>query len=78
MAQSVELGYSASIALNLHVGGRVLSLARVGPDRIVLTRPAPVPAGHAELEIKIGGSTRRQAVEIDASDASTTGEIRYR
>jgi len=78
MAPPVENGYSAPIVLSLHVGGQVFSLARVGPDRVVLERPTAVAAGEAELEIGIGGSLRRRSVEIDTQRAAETGEIRYR
>jgi hypothetical protein len=78
MTQSFELGYSAPADLKLHVGGRTLSVAKVGPERIVLSQPMQVPAGEAELEITIGGKTKRQSIVIDTSGASVRGEISYR
>jgi hypothetical protein len=78
MAQPVEAGYSAAVALKLYVGGQVLRLAQVGPERIVLKQPEPVPAGEAELEVTIDGSTTRQSIVIETSGAATTGEIWYR
>jgi hypothetical protein len=78
MAESIEGGYSASVALKLRVGGRVLGVAKVGHDRIVLREPSEIPARDAELEITIGGETTRQSIVLDVDGGTTVAEICYR
>lgn len=70
-------GYSAPVSLELHVQGQVLSVAKVGPERLFLTDENADPRGPATLVITIGRTTKEQAIMIDENRCHGR-EIGYR
>lgn len=76
MASTVEPGYSATVSLELHVDDEVLSVAKVGPDRIMLSKPQAVRVGAAKLFITIGGVVEEHSIMLHRSDA-THGFVWY-
>lgn len=57
-------GYSAEVQLRLVIGERVLPLAQVGPDRIVLRESADCPPTAAEIVMHVDGRERRWPVYL--------------
>ncbi len=64
MSIAEKPGHSAKVDLQLHVDGLVLSLAQVGPELCVLTNPAALPTGIAEIVVTIDGQVQRRTVEL--------------
>jgi len=64
MSISEKPGHSATVDLQLHVGGRVLPLSQVGPDHCILAVPTDIAAGCAEIVVVIDGRVQRRAVEL--------------
>ncbi len=61
----------------LRFNGRVVPLAQIGPDQIILTAEEPVPAGAAEVLMSVDGWERRWSVEVGpATPGSPTLPIR--
>ena len=58
-------GFSTPVTLELHVQGQVLSVAKVGPERLFLRDEKANPRGPATLVITIGDTTERTAIMID-------------
>jgi hypothetical protein len=57
--------YSAPVNLELHIQGQVLSVAKVGPDRLVLQDESANPRGEGVLHVTIGSTTKRGTIVID-------------
>ena len=46
-------GYSAHVEIYLIVGDEHLPVAQVGPNSLILRQPSELPAGHAQIVIKV-------------------------
>lgn len=58
-------GFSTPVTLELHVQGQVLSVAKVGPERLFLRDENANPRGAATLVITVGGTTKQTPIMID-------------
>jgi hypothetical protein len=66
--------YSAIAQFWLVVNGERHRLAQIAPGFIILSRPAPIPAGPATLVINVEGREETSAVRI-LEDAGSTSDV---
>ncbi len=59
---------SAVVKLYLHVDGKSLDLAAVGPHHCTLKEPATIDGKHAVVEVLINGKRTIYKVEIERLD----------
>lgn len=68
-------GHSAEVRMELRLNGRVLPIAQLGPDFLILTDPVNHPPTEAEIALSIDGHESRWPVHLDdglsASQART-------
>jgi len=57
-------GYSSIVKLSLRINGEKFRLARVGPDRLYFREVVSLPAGRAELSIKVDGEPQSSFILI--------------
>jgi hypothetical protein len=58
-------GYSSAIAIHLEVNGQKLAVAQVGPETLILRRPAEIPPSSAAvLVINIDGRIERDQIVL--------------
>ncbi|NNM85517.1 MAG: hypothetical protein HKL96_07160 [Phycisphaerales bacterium] len=57
-------GYSAKVTMRLIIEGRSLAVSQAGPDMLILTEPATLPACEGEFELTIDATTRRWPASI--------------
>jgi hypothetical protein len=62
MANTPHGTYSATVRICLHVGGKMLNVAQVGPASLILREKFESPPADARLEIIVDG--RRQEYRI--------------
>jgi MoaA/NifB/PqqE/SkfB family radical SAM enzyme len=74
---ATNLRHSAEISMSLIVGENCYSVREVGPQEIVLSKPADISAGRGELVITIDGDVRKCAVEILDRITADSTEVRY-
>ena len=56
--------YSADVRMHLSVNGRILPIAQLGPDFLILAQPAGHPPAEAEITLSIDGHVQRWAVYL--------------
>lgn len=66
--KTARVSMSAVVKLNLHVDGKSLALAAVGPHHCTLKEPATIDGKHAVVEILIDGKQSIYDVEIERLD----------
>jgi hypothetical protein len=71
-------GHSADVRIALAVNGYVFSVAKLGPDFVVLRNPIPHPPGEAELSLSIDGQEERWRVELIDGIRGGGGDTRFR
>jgi hypothetical protein len=71
------LGYSATVALELHWNGEVIDVAATRHDRIILRESRELPAGPAELTVIVDGRRTTQAIMLEATNGPSTA-VAYR
>jgi hypothetical protein len=59
-----DRSHSADVHIQLLVDGRVLSVAQLGPDFLVLRSPAAHPACDGEILLRIDGQESRWPVHL--------------
>ncbi len=69
-------GYSAEVRLHLVIGDRTLELGQIGPDRIILSEPAEMPPGLAEVVMHVDSFERRWQVYLPDGISPQSCEIR--
>jgi hypothetical protein len=57
-------GYSSRLRLDLEVDGRLVPLAQLGHDRVILASPIPLRPGPAQTVLCVDGVEQRSAVHI--------------
>jgi hypothetical protein len=57
-------GRSADVRMELCVNGYVLSIGQLGPDFLILDKPADHPPAEAEIAVWIDGRERRWNVHL--------------
>jgi hypothetical protein len=68
--------HSADVRMKLTVEGRVLPIAQLGPDFLILKEAADHPPGEAEITLSIDGSERRWKVYLP--DGLAIGKLETR
>lgn len=63
-------GYSATVKLELRVGGQLLEVAQVGADSLILRQPGRLPPGPAELLVTVAGTTEVHPIILAPGDGS--------
>jgi hypothetical protein len=63
--------YSADVRMELRLQDRVLSIAQLGPDFLILEEPVEHPPAQAEILVSIDGRERRWMVYLP--DGLTVG-----
>jgi hypothetical protein len=71
-------GHSADVRIALAVNGHVFSVAKLGPDFVVLRDPIPHPPAEAELSLSIDGHEDRWRVELIDGIVAGGGDTRIR
>lgn len=71
-------GHSADVRIGLAVNGHVFSVAKLGPDFVVLRNPIPHPPAEAELSLSIDGQEERWRVELIDGIVAGGGDTRFR
>ena len=74
-------GYSADVRMHLSVGGRILPIAQMGPDFIILDNPIDQPPASGEIVLRIDGGVRLWPVHLPdgiSADKPETRIIDYR
>jgi hypothetical protein len=71
-------GHSADVRIALAVNGHVFSVAKLGPDFVVLRNPIPHPPAEAELSLSIDGHEERWRVELIDGILAGGGDTRFR
>jgi hypothetical protein len=74
-------GYSADVRMHLSVGGRILPIAQLGPDFIILDNPVDQPPASGEIVLRIDGGARLWPVHLPdgiSADKPETRIIDYR
>ena len=71
-------GHSADVRIALAVNGQVFSVAKLGPDFVVLRNPIPHPPAEAELSLSIDGHEERWWVELIDGIVPGGGDTRFR
>jgi len=71
-------GHSANVRIALAVNGYVFSVAKLGPDFVVLRNPIPHAPAEAELSLSIDGQEERWRVELIDSIRAGGGDVRFR
>ncbi|MBX3436865.1 MAG: hypothetical protein KF861_05180 [Planctomycetaceae bacterium] len=56
--------HSATVALELHVDGRILPLAKAGEHRLTLVTPTSLSPGEARIAMHVDGRTHFLPVEL--------------
>ena len=56
--------YSADVRMELRLNGRVLPIAQLGPDFLILATPIDHPPAHAEIAMSIDGHERCWPVRL--------------
>ncbi|MBI3408166.1 MAG: hypothetical protein HY040_07405 [Planctomycetes bacterium] len=56
--------HSAIVSMELHVNGRVLPIAQLGPNFLVLENPIDYPPTDAEITMSIDGHEDRWPVQL--------------
>ena len=64
--------------MSLAVNGHVFSVAKLGPDFLVLRDPIPHPPAEAELSLSIDGQEERWRVELINGIVPGGGDTRFR
>jgi hypothetical protein len=59
-----QAGCSSRVAMQLLVNGAVLPIAQMGPDFLLLDKPADYPPGEATIVFSVDGSDRRWTVRL--------------
>lgn len=72
------VGHSADVRIALAVNGHVFSVAKLGPDFVVLRKPIPHPPAEAELSLSIDGHEERWRVELIDGIRAGGGDTRFR
>ena len=72
-----ENGYSARVKIRLHINGRALPVAKVGPDSLLLHNPEAIPASTiGEIVLQIDKSIQKRSVCL--FEGATVGQARVR
>jgi hypothetical protein len=74
---STKTGYSADVRLHLAISGRVIDLAQVAPEFLIINRPLDLPPCQGEVVVTVDGvESRRRASLMDGiSKSSKFGRI---
>ena len=64
--------WSAEVELSLHVEGRTIPVAKVGPRLITLVEPTELPATKARLSIVIDGEKTIREVQLSPGAAKSS------
>jgi hypothetical protein len=70
--------HSADVRIALAVNGYVFSVAKLGPDFVVLRNPLPHPPAEAELSLSIDGHEERWRVDLIDGIVPGGGDTRFR
>jgi hypothetical protein len=70
-------GHSADISMSLLSQGHVFAVREIGPAELILSEPARINPGRAELVIQIDGDERRCAVVISRSTQPKSDIVSY-
>jgi hypothetical protein len=61
-----QKSHSAEVRMQLHLGGRTLAIAQLGPEFLILKEPIEHPPTDAEITLWIDGRVRRWHVRLQA------------
>ena len=70
--------HSADVRIELTVSVHVFSVAKLGPDFVVLRNPVSHPPAEAELSLSIDGHEERWRVELIDGIVPGGGDTRFR
>ena len=70
------MAYSAAVRMYLTVGSRLMGVAQVGPDFMILDEPVELPPGCGELLVELDGDKKRRS--IDLPDGIRPTDVRTR
>jgi hypothetical protein len=59
-----SLGHSAVVRMELRLNGRVLPIAQLGPDFLVLSTPINHPPAEGEITLSIDGQESRWLIRL--------------
>ena len=76
MSTPDSLGYSAEVRLHLEVAGRILELAQIGPDSVILRTTAEIHPCEAEVVMRVDGRQRRWPVYLPDGISSQAKRVR--
>jgi hypothetical protein len=68
--------HSAVVRMELHVNGHVLSIGQLGPDFLILDKPADHPPGEAEIAMWVDDHASRWPVYLVDGIAAGRDETR--
>jgi hypothetical protein len=71
-------GHSADVRIDLAVNGHVFSVAKLGPDFLVVRNPVAHPPSEAEITLSIDGHEQRWRVELIDGILAGGGDTRFR
>ncbi|HET6884358.1 MAG TPA: hypothetical protein VFI31_29670 [Pirellulales bacterium] len=68
-------GHSADVQLHLLADGRLVPLAKLGPNRCVLREPTELPPGSAEIVVRVDDDEQRWTVFLPHGAALSTSHV---
>jgi hypothetical protein len=69
-------GHSAQVKIQLVVGNRVVPVAQMGPDFLLVPEPFDLPPGDATLRLRIDESERSWEVRMPDGISAGSEEVR--
>jgi hypothetical protein len=69
-------GHSADVRIQLRLNGHVLSVAQLGPDFLILRKPAEHTPAQAEIAMSVDGEEERWPVYL--TDGIQPGQVKTR
>jgi hypothetical protein len=61
-------GFSASVEIAVEVNGQKLAGRQVSMDRVILAKPASIPAGEATIVVTVDGFRHARRVHINSGN----------
>jgi hypothetical protein len=78
MNEKSDVGHSSRVKLRLHVEGRELPLAKVGPDSLWLRQPVAIPASTiGKIVVQIDDSIHSRSVCLFEGASAENGRVRF-
>ena len=78
MPLSARDGYSSRVDILLRVNGTELSVAKVGPDSLMLAEPQAIPPStNAEIVVKVDNTVETRSICLFEGASPDHGRVRF-